>query len=843
MASINGVSGNIINNNIYTGGPLEDVLAAGNSVGSYQIDSTGQPIYALEVQTNSLDALGVSTNIQLETDLKITPARRIDYDGEIQIYKQNQPFLTSDASENVFLNLNEFSSSYVVSYDVSSNRIGYVLGGGGGATGPTGPQGIQGMTGDQGPQGIQGMTGDQGPQGIQGMTGDTGPQGIQGMTGDTGPQGIQGMTGDTGPQGIQGMTGDIGPTGSQGPSIQSQTFYFNSGDDLQTKINLLNTQRTQLLLAPGSFTPPSTLTMNNFDTVSLVGATSLSPFTRINQNFTVSGLTSTRNKFSYLAFNGIFTLTDTQGRHNFSFVEFLKDFTITGTTSNFLIFENCEFSGGSFTVPISFGGLIIFKNCNFTGYSFNLNQSSALQLQFFGCIGINPINDTKATFNAYNDVNGITQADASIVNCNELNSTVIINGLEGNFSDGSGVVVNINPSVPVNGIEIQSITGNGKIKLVDNDGDEIEIQNTEIDVIHSASLNQTNRYYQFKDGAGSEVSWFMGNTTPSHVSTQGSLFVETSTPTLYQYKTGSGWQQLGGGGGGVVGSYSVPVFTKATMSANQSLLQTPIAIQFNTTEISDASGWITPISNSTYRYTIPFSGIFTISASINGTASANANLAMSINKNVSTLVSREGEYYSNGTTLYLSITTTDFFNAGDTVQINANGVGQNFTINSANSYFTISGFDLQPLNISSTIYIPKIIKRILQSNQTIATTVPNQLFYNNLELKQPNNWIDDSVNGQITITEAGIYNVLACVQNGLPPGDNLMNLFIYKNGSSIQQDSEYINSGANPPVISVNGYFEFQIGDVIQIWIQNSLVSQQALNQPSTFFMIQKISV
>jgi hypothetical protein len=892
MASINGISGGIINNNIYTGGPLEDVLAVNNSVGSYSIDSTGQPIYALEVQTNTLNSLGVSTHIQTETDLKFSSAHRVDFDSEIAIYKQGLPFLTSDLSNNVFLPLNSSLSSHVVSYDVSSNKLSYMLGGGGGMgpTGPTGDTGSMGPTGEAGqvgPTGPMGQTGEVGPTGEAGQVGPTGPMGQTGEMGPTGeagqvgPTGPMGQTGEmgptgeagqVGPTGPMGQTGEVGPTGEAGqvgptgeagqvgptgeagqvgptgpigqtgPSVQSNTFYFNSGDDLQTKINLLNTQRTQLLLAPGSFTPASLLTMNNLDTVALVGSTSFSPFTRINQNLTVSGLTSTRNQFSYLAINGIFTIQDTQGRHRFISTEFLKDFTIAGTTSNFITFDNCEFSSGALTVPITFGGVLIFKNCNFSAYTFNLNNPMSSQVIFLGCLGLNPINTNKCTIQAWNEVNGITQADASIINCNEVNATVEVNSVLGNFTDVSGVVITINPNSPVNGIEIQSTTGNGKIKLVDNDGDEIEIQNTEIDVVHSASLNQTARYYQFRDSTGAEVDWYMGSSVPSHVAPQGSLFVETSGPGIYQYKTSTGWNAVGGGGGGggVVGSYNVPCSVRATMSAGQTVTTTSTKILFDTMGFMDPSGWINNISNN--QFTIPFSGVYTICSNINGTVGSNIPFAMTVVRNGSSISSRENEF-SNAGDFGLSIYYVDYFSAGDLVQINAQAIGGSIVISNATSFFSIQGFRQDPLSLSSTIYIPKIVKRIMSGTNAINTT-PNQIFYQNPEIKLPNNsWIDDSVNGQFTIAENGVYQINAGYQLPSPAGDYFSTIFIYKNGAEIQRDAEFINTSTTTPVVSIVGVYQLVIGDIIQIWAQNSLVGQSVQNQPASYFAVQKISV
>jgi hypothetical protein len=623
-----------------------------------------------------------------------------------------------------------------------------------------------------------------------------------------------------------------------------QTFYANLGTDvLQTKINqLAGATRKQLIISPGSWTPTGAITFNNLDTVAIIGTTTFSPLTRITPSsggFTISGASSTRNSFQYLSFNDTFTINGTQGRHRFYKCDFLQGLTISGTTTNFLEFESCEFTGGALTIPITFGGVVFFKNCNFTGTTaFNLDNPLASQVIFLANIGVNPVNTNKCTIQSWNEINGLTQADASIVNCNDLNSTANINGFSGTFTDGTTTIL-IDP-VTTKGIEIQNALGQAKIKLVDNDGDEIEIQNTEIDIFHSASLNQTNRYYQFKDANGNEVDWYIGGTTPTHVASKGSIFVETSTPSIYQSNGGGVWNTVGGGGGSsVVGSYNVPVIARATMSAGQTITSNT-KVLFDTMSFVEPVGWISNISSNTF--TIPFSGVYTIVSSINGTVGSNIPFAMTVVRNGSIINSRENEF-TNAGDFGLSIFYIDYFSAGDLVQINAQAIGGSIVISNATSFFSIQGFRQDPLTISSTIYIPKIVKRIMSGTNVINTT-PSQIFYLNPEIKLPNStWINDSVNGEFTINENGVYQVNAGYQLPSPAGDYFSTIFIYKNGVEIQRDTEFINSSTTTPVVSIVGYYSLIVGDVIQIWAQNSLIGQAVQNQPASYFMVQKITV
>lgn len=375
-----------------------------------------------------------------------------------------------------------------------------------------------------------------------GPTGPTGPIGPTGDIGPTGPIGLTGPAGATGPTGDIGPTGPVGPTGDVGPSLTYQTYYANLGTDiLQTQINILGGgTRKQLIISPGSWTPTGPITFNDLDTVAIsgtIGETSITRITPSSGGFTISGSSSTRNQFSYLQFGDTMTITGTQGRHTFSYCDFLSGLLITGSTTNFLEFNNCEFSGGNLEIGISFSGVVFFKNCNFTGTSaFTLNNVLATQVIFLGCIGVSPINENKCTIQAWNEINGSTRADAFDGNFNNVNAKYAV------VSDSSlSIIIDPNTSA---GIEIQSATGNGKIRLVDNDGDEIEIQNSEIDVFHSGALNQTNRYYQFRDAGGNEVNWYMGSTVPSHPAPNGSLFVLTGlSPNVYQ-RGPAGWTSL-----------------------------------------------------------------------------------------------------------------------------------------------------------------------------------------------------------------------------------------------------------------------------------------------------------
>ena len=634
----------------------------------------------------------------------------------------------------------------------------------------------------------------------------------------------------------------LDPPISGGGGITYQTTYANLGTDiLQTQINTLaGATRKQLIISPGAWTPTGAITFNNLDTCLISGAgadTSITRITPSSGGFTITGASSTRNHFRDLEFNALFTINATQGRHTWTNCNFLGGLLITGTTTNFLVFDNCDFTGGAITIPITFGAVAYFKNCNFAGTTaFNFNNPMATQLIMFGCLGLNPVNPAKITELAFNEINGLTQADASIVNCSTLNSTANVNGVNGTFTDGTTTIL-LDPGT-TKGIEIQNAIGQAKIKLVDTDGDEIEIQNTEIDVYHSASLNQTDRYYQLKDASGNQVDWYMGSTVPSHVATNGSLFVLAgASPSIYQYGS-SGWATVGGGSS-VVGSYNVPCIVKSTFPTNQSITTTPSVLLFNTNTIETPSSWIgTPSSG---VWTIPFNGTYTITALIQITTSVNDNCRVVVYVNGSAGGARDIEYTPTGSNT-IALSYTDTFNYGDLIDLRGSNTTGTATYLASGSYATIQAYRQDPLTISSTIYIPKICKYEAGSTQALSST-PNQLLlYSNPDIKTPNNsWITDTT-GEFTIVENGVYRIFVSLYFATLASDRTIGVLIYKNGSTIAEDKEFSPSGQSNPIVTCEATESLIAGDIIQPWGYASVASTASTNV-SCYWLIEKITV
>jgi hypothetical protein len=639
----------------------------------------------------------------------------------------------------------------------------------------------------------------------------------------------------------------LNPPVSGGGGITYQTTYANLGTDvLQTAINTLaGATRKQLIISNGAWTPTGAITFNNLDTVGVVGATSITPLTRITPSsggFTLTGASSTRNQFSYISFGDTFTINGTQGRHTWKQCDFLNGLTITGSTTNFLIFDSCNFSGGALTIPITFGGIVFFRFCDFTGTTaFNLNNPMSNQVVFFGCLSINPVNVNKATFASFNDVNGLTQVDSSIVNCNDLNSTANINGLVGTFSD-AGHTILIDP-VSVKGVEVQG--NNSIVKVVNTAGDYSEQHPRFNKIFHTSALPQSTRYFELVDGNGNQVDWYIGATTPTHTATSGSIFIDTTTPSIYQTSGGGVWNTVGGGSS-IVGSYSVPCISKSTVPTGLTLSTTPQTVLFNTDTINTPASWINaPVSG---VWTVPFNAVYTLSASlsITGTGTNSARAVWYINGSASG--SRDIELVQTGDN-WLFVQYTTQLNVGDLVDLRMSS-GTNTptaTFNATDSYALWQAYRLDPLTISSTIYIPKLSKWRGSANYALSPVgVPNQILFGNPDILIPSaSWIN-ATTGQMEVLESGVYYVFASLRFATEAVDKTVNARIYVNGSQVGRDVEYFPASFTNPIITVSGVFSLNANDIITIWadtIQSSGGSIVNGTDESTYYYVEKISI
>ncbi len=175
-----------------------------------------------------------------------------------------------------------------------------------------------------------------------------------------------------------------------GKTQVSNTFYVNTGGNtFANAITKVGTSlANQIVVPPGSVNAGS-VTITNANILNITGpvAPSAAPAVEILGKITVTGASSTRVRFSHIQFDSEFELNGTQGRHSFKGVVFEKAMRITGSTTNFLIFEDCSFDGG-FIVPNTFAGLIYLVRCSFNNIAPTLSQSLPLQVIMTQCTSL-----------------------------------------------------------------------------------------------------------------------------------------------------------------------------------------------------------------------------------------------------------------------------------------------------------------------------------------------------------------------------------------------------------------------------------------------------------------------
>lgn len=171
----------------------------------------------------------------------------------------------------------------------------------------------------------------------------------------------------------------------------TNTIYVNSGaKNFANAVAEAGTQTARhIVLPPGSLNSGSSTTINNANILNITGpvAPSAAPAVEIIHNVLVTGSNSTRVRFTHVQFDGEFEINGTQGRHSFRGVVFEKVMRFSGTTTNFIIFENCSFDGG-FVVPNTFGGVIYLIGCSFNNISPTLNQMFPQQVIMTQCSGL-----------------------------------------------------------------------------------------------------------------------------------------------------------------------------------------------------------------------------------------------------------------------------------------------------------------------------------------------------------------------------------------------------------------------------------------------------------------------
>ncbi len=127
----------------------------------------------------------------------------------------------------------------------------------------------------------------------------------------------------------------------------------------------------------------------------------------------ISGATSTRIKMTGLQVKGMTTVTGTLGRHYFHKMIFEGGFTFAGSTTNFIIFEECSFAT-SLTIPNTFAGVIYFIRCDLGNVSISNSAVSSLQVLLYDCTNLNSFSMGNLTLLSQNYLaSGVSRLDTT----------------------------------------------------------------------------------------------------------------------------------------------------------------------------------------------------------------------------------------------------------------------------------------------------------------------------------------------------------------------------------------------------------------------------------------------
>ncbi len=264
-----------------------------------------------------------------------------------------------------------------------------------------------------------------------GYTGYTGPIGEASNTGATG---YTGYTGPIGNNGLDGPTGYTGPSGLDLISnasdkyehlLYTNSYYANDNNrDIQVALDDSDPEQGIVVyIGSGSYGGTDLLITNRIN-IGLIapipGGTTLTELPLMtmlsgNRGIQISGATSTRIKMTGLQVKGMTTVTGTLGRHYFHKMLFEGGFTFAGSTTNFIIFEECSFAT-SITIPNTFAGVIYFIRCDLGNIAISNSAVLSLQVLLYDCTNLNSFSMGNLTLLSQNYLtSGVSRLDTTNV--------------------------------------------------------------------------------------------------------------------------------------------------------------------------------------------------------------------------------------------------------------------------------------------------------------------------------------------------------------------------------------------------------------------------------------------
>ena len=174
-------------------------------------------------------------------------------------------------------------------------------------------------------------------------------------------------------------------------TLYSNSYYANDNKvDIQTALDKSGAAQGVVVFASSGSYGGSNLLINDRQNIGIiapvVGNVTITELPS-SRGIDISGANSTRVRLTGIQVKGMTTINGTLGRHYFSNMHFQGGLTFTGSMTNWVTFNNCDFST-SFTVNSTFAGTIYLVNCAFNGVTLTLNNTSPIQVILSNCSGL-----------------------------------------------------------------------------------------------------------------------------------------------------------------------------------------------------------------------------------------------------------------------------------------------------------------------------------------------------------------------------------------------------------------------------------------------------------------------
>jgi hypothetical protein len=220
-------------------------------------------------------------------------------------------------------------------------------------------------------------------------------------------------------------------------TLYSNSYYANDNKvDIQTALDKSGAAQGVVVFASSGSYGGSNLLINDRQNIGIiapvVGNVTITELPS-SRGIDISGANSTRVRLTGIQVKGMTTINGTLGRHYFSNMNFQGGLTFTGSMTNWVTFNNCDFST-SFTVNSTFAGTIYLVNCAFNGVTLTLNNTSPIQVILSNCSGLGAYPSALKSYLA--GINSLSSGISSIATSTATVSSLATVGVVHNNASG-----------------------------------------------------------------------------------------------------------------------------------------------------------------------------------------------------------------------------------------------------------------------------------------------------------------------------------------------------------------------------------------------------------------------